>query len=144
MPRLLNGYIIFQPNSFVGFNHGEPAGRLNLRERGQPGPIGDVTATKYNKEAEANYQGYLVAEFTYPILPVEAKGGADWFYSLPKHDDLCHSADDLYKDYKGAVEYENIFSLNVGPNDEGRLRDIDVKTLIQVGEMIHLASYEDH
>ena len=35
----------FQPNSFVGFNHGEPAGRLNLRERGRPGPIGDVSAT---------------------------------------------------------------------------------------------------
>ena len=27
----------FQPNCFVGFNHGEPAGRLSLREMGNPG-----------------------------------------------------------------------------------------------------------
>jgi hypothetical protein len=31
-----------------------------------------------------NYPGYLVAALTYPILPNHAKGGADWFYSLPK------------------------------------------------------------
>ena len=126
----------FQPNSFVGFNHGEPAGRLNLRERGRPGPIGDASATKYNKEAEKNYRGYLVAEFTYPILPNHAKGGADWFYSLPKHDHLAHSAEKIYRDYLGALEYGNIFSINVGPGYDGKLREIDAKTLKAVGEMI--------
>lgn len=125
----------FQPNCFVGFNHGEPAGRLSLRERGRPGKIGDASATKYNKDAEANYKGYLAAEFTYPILP-KHKGGADWFYSLPKHDKLCKPAEDLYQDYLGAVKYGNIFSIDVGPNYEGKIRDIDVKTLQKVEKYI--------
>ena len=127
----------FQPNCFVGFNHGEPAGRLSLRERGAPGLIGDASTTKYNKDAEANYKGYLAAEFTYPILPPH-KGGADWFYSLPKHDTLCHPADKLFQDYLGAVKYGNIFSINVGPNYAGKIRDVDVETLLEVGELIRM------
>ena len=125
----------FQPNTFVGFNHGQPAGRLCLREMGRPGKLGDASATRYNKDAESSHKGYLVAEFTYPILP-RHKGGAQWFYSLPKHDNLCHPAEKLYKDYLGAVKYGNIFSINIGPNYAGKIRDIDVKTLKQVGEMI--------
>lgn len=125
----------FQPNSFVGFNHGEPAGRLNLREKGRPGKLGDASTTRYNKDAEANYRGYLLAEFTYPILP-DHEGGADWFYSLPEHDNLCLPAGKIFEDYRGAREFGNIFSLNVGPNPEGKLRDIDVRTLHEVGEMI--------
>jgi alpha-L-fucosidase len=125
----------FQPNCFVGFNHGEPAGRLSLRELGKPGPVGDTSATKYNKDAESVYKGYLVAEFTYPILPPH-EGGAMWFYSLPKHDSLCHPAGKLYQDYLGAVKYGNIFSIDVGPNYQGKIRDIDVETLKQVGELI--------
>ena len=125
----------FQPNTFVGFNHGQPAGRLCLRERGRPGKIGDKSASKYNKDAEGAFKGYLVAEFTYPILPPH-KGGAQWFYSLPKHDGLCHPANKVYKDYTGAMKYGNIFSINIGPNYAGKIRDVDVKTLKQVGEMI--------
>jgi len=125
----------FQPNCFVGFNHGEPAGRLCLRERGTPGEIGDAKASKYNKEQEKSYQNYLVAEFTYPILPAH-NGGADWFYSLPEHDELCHPAEKLYQDYLGAVKFGNIFSINVGPNYEGEIRDIDVETLTTVGKFI--------
>ena len=128
----------FQPNCFVGFNTGQPAGRLCLRELGRPGRLGDASASEVNKQAEQTYKGYLVAEFTYPILPPH-RGGAMWFYSLPRHDNLCHSAAKIYKDYMGAVEHGNIFSLNVGPNYEGRLRDIDVRTLKQVGEMIRSA-----
>ena len=125
----------FQPNCFVGFNHGEPAGRLSLREMGSPGKIGDASTTKYNKEAEANYKDYLAAEFTYPILP-EHKGGAYWFYSLPEHDQLCKPAEDLFKDYQGAIQYGNIFSINVGPDYKGEIRKIDSKTLRQVGKLI--------
>jgi alpha-L-fucosidase len=125
----------FQPDCFIGFNHGEAAGRLSLREMGKPGPVGDASATVYNKEAEASYEGYLVAEFTYPILPPH-EGGAMWFYSLPEHDSLCHPPEKLYQDYLGAVEYGNIFSINVGPDYEGRLRDVDERTLLKVGEMI--------
>ena len=126
----------FQPNCFVGFNHGEAAGRLSIREMGRPGPIGEGAASVYNKEAEASYKGYLAAEFTYPILPEEHEGGAMWFYSLPQHDNLCCSAEDIYRDYLGAQKYGNIFSLNIGPDYEGKLRRIDVETLEQVGEKI--------
>ena len=125
----------FQPNTFVGFNHGEPAGRLCLREMGRPGKLGDKNATKYNKDAEGAFEDYHVAEFTYPILP-KHKGGAMWFYSLPKHDNLCHPASKVFKDYQDAMKYGNIFSINIGPNYAGKIRDIDVKTLKQVGEMI--------
>jgi alpha-L-fucosidase len=125
----------FQPDCFVGFNHGQPAGQLALRERGRPGPIGDVAASEYNKEGEAAYTGYLAAEFTYPILP-KHEGGAEWFYSLPEHDNLCHPAEKIFEDYKGAVQHGNLFSLDVGPNYDGKLREIDVKTLRQVGELI--------
>lgn len=125
----------FQPNCFVGFNHGPPAGRINLREMGRPGKIGDASATRYNKDAEAGHTGYLVAEFTYPILP-HHKGGAQWFYSLPEHDDLCYPPEKLYSDYIGAMKYGNIFSIDVGPNYEGKLRDIDVETLRTVGKWI--------
>ena len=59
-----------------------------------------------------------------------------WFYSLPKHDSLCHPPEKLFKDYQGALKYGNIFSINIGPNYEGRIRDIDVKTLARVGELI--------
>jgi alpha-L-fucosidase len=125
----------FQPNCFVGFNHGVPAGRLALRERGKSGSIGDANASKYNVEGETEYKGYLAAEFTYPILP-EHTGGADWFYSLPEHDNLCHPPETIYRDYLGAVQYGNIFSLDIGPDYEGKIRDIDAKTLKQVGEWI--------
>jgi alpha-L-fucosidase len=125
----------FQPDCFVGFNHGEPAGRLSLREMGKPGVIGDATTSVYNKDAESSYKGYLAAEFTYPILP-EHQGGAMWFYSLPVHDSLCHSPEKIYFDYLGAVQYGNIFSLNIGPDYAGNLRYIDIKTLRRVGEMI--------
>ncbi|MCP4643800.1 MAG: alpha-L-fucosidase [bacterium] len=131
----------FQPDCFVGFNHGAPAGRLALRERGKPGPIGDTNASKYNKDAEGSYKGYLVAEFTYPILP-EHEGGAQWFYSLPKHDRLCSPAQKIFDDYVGAVKHGNIFSLDVGPNYAGRIRDIDAKTLAEVGEMIRKGAAE--
>ncbi|HNR34892.1 MAG TPA: alpha-L-fucosidase [Candidatus Hydrogenedentes bacterium] len=132
----------FQPDCFVGFNHGEPAGDLCLRERGAPGPIGDASASAYNKQAEETYKGYLVAEFTYPILPPH-EGGADWFYSLPKHDALCHPAEKLFEDYLGAVRHGNIFSIDVGPDYAGRLRAIDVATLRKLGDLIRKHAESD-
>jgi len=125
----------FQPNCFVGFNSGETAGRLNIRERGMPGPIGDKNAVGYKDHIHANYDNFLVSEFTYPLLP-KHKGGADWFYSLPEHEKLVLPAEKIYQDYLGAMKYGNIFSLDIGPNYEGRIRDIDVKTLKQIGRYI--------
>ena len=125
----------FQPDCFVGYNHGEPSGRLALRERGKAGPIGDASASKYNKEAETGYGGYLAAEFTYPILP-RHEGGADWFYSLPEHDNLCHKPEKIHADYLEAVKFGNIFSVNIGPDWAGRIREVDARTLRQVGDWI--------
>ena len=76
-----------------------------------------------------------MAEFTYPILP-KHEGGADWFYSLPIHDTLCLSAEKIYHDYLGLKNMENIFSLNIGPDYDGKIRDIDVATLAQVGRYV--------
>lgn len=69
------------------------------------------------------------------ILPGHT-GGAEWCYSLPAHDNLCHPADKLYKDYQGALENGNNFNIDVGPDYAGRLRDIEVKTLKHVGAAI--------
>jgi len=124
-----------QPGCFVGFNHGDQTGAdIRIGEMGRPGPLDDPAAAPYLK-GSAVPQSYLLAEFTYPILPPH-KGGAMWFYSLPEHDGLCHSAEKLYRDVLGAARYGNIFSVDVGPDYAGRLREIDVRTLRQVGAMI--------
>lgn len=129
----------FQPDCFIGFNHGPPAGDIRLGEMGKPGPLEAVDAVTIGSEQRAahmrGYRGYRLAEFTYPILP-NHEGGAQWFYSLPQHDQLVWPASRLYRDYLGAVKYGNIFSLDVGPDYRGRLREIDVTTLRAVGEMI--------
>jgi alpha-L-fucosidase len=125
----------FQPGCFIGFNHGDQEGAdIRLGELGRPGPLGDhAAAGPYMKDKPG--KRYRLAEFTYPILPPH-KGGAMWFYSLPVHDALCHPAEKLYRDYLGAGRFGNIFSLDVGPDHAGRLREIDVRTLRKVGGLI--------
>jgi alpha-L-fucosidase len=124
-----------QPGCLIGFNHGDPAGEVRLGELGRPSALDDVSGAGYGARNAKGYKGYLVAEFTYPILPPH-KGGAMWFYSLPIHDGLCLPAEKLYQDYLGAVKHGNIFSIDVGPDFSGRLRKIDVETLQKVGRMI--------
>lgn len=124
-----------QPGCFIGFNHGDQrAADIRIGEMGRPGPLADPTAAgPYAEKAATNR--YLLAEFTYPILPPH-QGGAMWFYSLPKHDNLVHPAVKLYRDYLGAEKFGNIFSINIGPNYEGKIRDVDVAVLREVGRMI--------
>jgi alpha-L-fucosidase len=124
-----------QPGCFIGYNHGQPSGDIRLGEMGGPSPLDDLSGAGLGAKDAKAYKGYLAAEFTYPILPGH-KGGAQWFYSLPKHDNLCLPAEKLYKDYLGAVKHGNIFSIDVGPDYNGKLRQIDVQTLRKVGEMI--------
>lgn len=120
----------FQPNTFVGFNHGQEAGRISLRERGKPGKVGDPgAASPHNKDGESA-GGYLLAEFTYPI------SNKYWFYQPHRKDKDFHSAEKIYNDYLGAVAHGNIFSLDVGPDRSGKIEERDVKILTQVGEMI--------
>jgi len=125
----------FQPGCFVGFNHGDQEDAdIRLGELGRPSPLSDMRgAGPYMGKAAS--RSYLLAEFTYPILPPH-EGGAMWFYSLPKHDALCLPAVKLYEDYLGSVKYGNIFSLAVAPDYRGRLRKIDVETLQKVGRLI--------
>jgi alpha-L-fucosidase len=123
----------FQPDCFVGYNHGDQStADIRLGEMGKPGSLDDAAAP-YMGEVKENK--WRLAEFTYPILP-EHEGGAMWFYSLPAHDGLVHPASKLFDDYLGAVKYGNIFSIDVGPDYNGKLRDIDVKTLREVGKLI--------
>jgi len=124
-----------QPSCFVGFNNGSPAGDIRLGEMGHPAPLNDVSGAGFASGDMKGYSGYRLAEFTYPIEPAH-QGGAQWFYSLPQYDKLCLPAEKLYKDYLGAVNYGNIFSLDVSPDYTGKLREIDVETLRRVGEMI--------
>jgi alpha-L-fucosidase len=124
-----------QPGCFIGFNHGDQTGAdIRLGEMGRPGPLADHAAAGPHMR-DAPSSSYRVAEFTYPILP-NHKGGANWFYSLPVHDQLCHPAEKLYADYLGAVKFGNIFSIDAGPDYEGKLREIDVRTLRRVGQYI--------
>jgi len=124
-----------QPGCFVGFNHGDQTGAdIRLGEMGRPGPLTDPAAAGPHMR-DAPSSSYLLAEFTYPILPPH-KGGAMWFYSLPEHDGLCLPPEKLYRDYLGAVQYGNIFSIDIGPDYAGKLREVDVQTLRKVGAMI--------
>jgi len=124
-----------QPNCFVGFNNGDQQGAdIRLGEMGRPGALADHAAAGPHMD-QAAASTYRLAEFTYPILPPH-EGGAMWFYSLPRHDQLCLPAEKIYEDYLGAVRFGNIFSLDVGPNQAGRLRDVDVQTLHKVGQFI--------
>ncbi|WP_164126548.1 alpha-L-fucosidase [Sphingobacterium luzhongxinii] len=120
----------FQPDCLVGFNHGEVAGDIRLGEMGKPGPLDSAEGGgPYNKVVHKDFKR---AEFTYPIL---GKGGR-WFYTSPKNDGEALNPEKIYEDYKGAIKYNNLFALDVGPDREGKLRDIDVKVLQQVGKLI--------
>jgi alpha-L-fucosidase len=116
----------WQPGCFVGYNCNDPSGNIRIGEMGGPALIKDPQWPQYN---------WLASEFTYPILPSH-KGGAMWFYSLPEHDNLVHPVAKLWDDYRGAVKMGNIFSIDVGPDYEGKLRKIDVLTLQRTGQMI--------
>jgi alpha-L-fucosidase len=123
----------FQPDCMVGFNNGETAGDIRLGEMGKPGPLNNTEGGgPYNKVVHKDFKK---AEFTYPIL---GKGGR-WFYTSPANDTVCRTPEEIYEDYKGAIKYGNFFALDVGPGRDGKLRDIDVKTLTKVGEMIRKA-----
>jgi alpha-L-fucosidase len=68
-----------QPDCLVGFNHGDQTGvRIRLGEMGRPGPLDDHKAAGPHMKNEPS-KDYLLAEFTYPILP-KHEGGAMWFY----------------------------------------------------------------
>jgi alpha-L-fucosidase len=119
-----------QPDCFVGFNHGEPAGDLRLGELGGPGSLEDHSAA--GPYATPGDVKYLLAEFAMPILGM----GGRWFFTNPDNDKHVRSPWELFGLYLGAVKHGNIFSLDVGPDRAGRLRAIDERTLQETGRLI--------
>ena len=118
-----------QPQCFVGFNNGDPAGDLRLGELGHPAPLtNQAGAGPYAVQSDHQY---LLAEFALPLL-----GGERWFYTNPKMDKQVRSPWELLGLYMGTVKYGNIFSLDVGPDRTGHLREIDIQTLQQTGKLI--------
>ena len=129
-----------QPACFVGFNHGQPAGDLRLGEMGMPTPLDDPSGAGVGaKQKETwEYKGYWAAEFTMPILAGRKLGR--WFYTNCDDENKAMPAEEIFKLYQEAVKVGNIFSLAVGPDRAGRLREIDLKTLREVGTLIRASS----
>jgi alpha-L-fucosidase len=129
-----------QPGCFVGFNHGEPAGDLRLGEMGSPTPLDDPSGAGVGRKQKETweYKGYLAAEFTMPILAGRKSGR--WFYTNPNDKNKAMPAEEIFALYREAVKVGNIFSLAVGPDRTGRLREIDVKTLCEVGRLIRASA----
>jgi alpha-L-fucosidase len=129
-----------QPGCFVGYNSGQPGGDLRLGEMGGPSALDDHKGAGVNRRQKGivDYKGYLVAEFVKPIQDSPGQPHR-WFYT-PENEDKAMAAAEIVELYKGAVKYGNIFSLSVAPNRQGRLREIDVKTLREVGELIRASS----
>lgn len=118
----------FQPNCFAGSNGNRTGADLHIGEMGAGFVLDDAAKAK----------GCRAAEFTYPILGgrKEGTGYGRWFYTMPEWDSRVVPAADIYQDYLAAVKSDNIFSLDVAPDRAGKIRDIDLKTLHEVGEMI--------
>ncbi|MEI6673686.1 MAG: alpha-L-fucosidase [Verrucomicrobiota bacterium] len=114
----------FQPNCFVGSNGNRPGADLHIGEMGAGFALDDAAKTK----------GYRAAEFTYPILGGRKEGR--WFYTMPEWDSRVVPAADIYQDYLAAIKSDSLFALDVAPDRAGKIRDIDLKTLHEVGEMI--------
>jgi alpha-L-fucosidase len=99
----------------------------------------DMETLPHGRAHWKDYKKFQMAEFTYPMLEGQGRTkmrGAQWFYSLPENDNRCVSAEKIYRDYLGAGKFGNIFSLDVGPDRNGRIRKIDEETLNIVGQYI--------
>lgn len=150
----------YQPNCFIGVNHGRPVGDLQSREMGAPVQMKkvDVTslaenvidslinldeqnvmslnweeAAKIEKQLYDCYPNYLLAESAICINQKDGKWY--WFYNTGTDDNaLC--ATKIYEIYKQAVANKVLFSLAMGPNRNGEIKPIDVQRLKEVRELI--------
>lgn len=155
----------YQPNTFIGFNHGMPAGDLQSREVGTfdvlrpavqealPSHIFD-SLVALNKQLVLDlnwhdaagiehilmnqYPGYLVAECAIPINQLD--GRWYWFYNEATEANAIPAAD-IYRMYTDALRSNVLFSLALGPDRSGSLRAVDVQRLKEVGEMIRAGSH---
>lgn len=136
-----------QPDCLVGYNHGAASGDLRLGEYGhaaaldetggEDGAAGKGDGAGFGAKDAAGYDGYVAAEFTFPIMNAKQ---SRWFYSMPQWDDIAMKAQEIYEHYQGAVAHRNLFSIDVGPDRAGRLRKIDAQRLREVGHLIRAGS----
>lgn len=150
----------YQPNCFIGVNHGRPVGSLQSREMGAPVPmvkaqttllsdkvvdslvalngkfvmdLNWVEASKIEKQLYDHYPNYLLAESAICINQKDGKWY--WFYNTETADNAI-PAKQIYDIYKQALANKVLFSLALGPDRNGELRPVDVQRLREAGELI--------
>jgi len=146
----------YQPNCFIGFNHGLPAGDLQSREMGtfdkliadkKPDleqsvldslvalnkqfvlDLNWTEAAKIESIMIEHYNRYLVAECAVPINQLDGKWY--WFYNDATKDNAITS-DKILDLLQQAVNAKVLFSLALGPDKNGMLRQVDVERLKEV------------
>ncbi len=151
----------YQPNCFIGVNHGRPAGDLQSREMGAPVPMEkkEVTllethvvdslvalnekfvmelnweeAAKVEKQMYNHYPNYLLAESA--ICINQKEGRWYWFYNTQTADNAI-PATQIYDLYKQAVNNKVLLSLALGPDRNGEIKPVDVQQLKKVKELIN-------
>ena len=152
----------YQPNCFIGFNHGLPAGDLQSREMGSFDKLKkSVNSTKltqnkidslvdqnekyvmaldWEKASKIervlidNYKGYKLAECAVCINQIG--GRWYWFYNKETQNNAIETKQILDM-YRSAVESKILFSLALGPNKNGELRNVDVARLREVGKILN-------
>lgn len=150
----------YQPNCFVGVNHGRPVGELQSREMGAPVPMEKVTveplpenvvdslvalnkkyvldlnwneAAKIEKQLYEHYPNYLLAESA--ICMNQKDGKWYWFYNTETADNAI-PASQIVHIYEQAVQNKVLFSLAMGPDRYGEIKPVDVVRLKEVGRKI--------
>lgn len=150
----------YQPNCFVGVNHGRPVGDLQSREMGAPVPMKKVDvaplseeivdslvnldekyvmelnwdeAAKIEKKLYSHYPNYLLAESAICINQKDDKWY--WFYNTETVDNAI-PAIQIYDIYKQAIKNKVLFSLAMGPDRNGEIKPIDVERLKVVRKFI--------
>lgn len=150
----------YQPNCFIGVNHGRPVGDLQSREMGAPVPLEKVEvsplpegiidslvalnekyvmdlnwqeAAKIEKQLYDHYPHYLLAESAICINQKDGKWY--WFYNTETNDNAI-PAEQIYSIYKQAIQNKVLFSLAMGPDRNGEIKPVDVQRLKEVKQLI--------
>ena len=150
----------YQPNCFIGVNHGRPVGDLQSREMGAPVPMKKAevsllaastvdslvklneqyvlalnweAASKVEKQLCDHYPNYLLAESA--ICMNQKDGKWYWFYNTETTDNAI-PATQIYNLYKQAVANGVLFSLAMGPDRNGEIKPVDVQRLKEVRELM--------
>lgn len=116
--RLIKGW---QPDCLVGFNHGE-GGDMRIGE----------SYHYFSPKRDEKYGPFAVREFAKQIVG-DQPGGGNWFYpgTTPPM-----SAERVLWFHEQAEKDDVLFSLDVGPGPDGKLREVDVAVLKEVGRLL--------